>query len=113
MSGDEVRLAKNNAGVSCTNSLHAVHVTDQFGASRALAGWGSAFTKLSCELEGHPLGGGMLKLEPREASRIVFPECTRIIAQKTAADALAILRAWRHQRDRTELGEITLKARCD
>jgi hypothetical protein len=32
------------------------------------------FIKLSCELEGHPLGGGVLKLKPREASRIPFPK---------------------------------------
>jgi len=28
---------------------------------------------LSAELEGHALGGGMLKLEPSEASRLVLP----------------------------------------
>jgi hypothetical protein len=34
---------------------------------------GSPFVQLSCEIEGHPLGGGMLKLEPREASQIALP----------------------------------------
>jgi adenine-specific DNA-methyltransferase len=28
---------------------------------------------LSCKLEGHPLGGGMLKLEPREAAQVLLP----------------------------------------
>ena len=32
-----------------------------------------AYYKLSCELEGHALGGGMLKLELGEAARAILP----------------------------------------
>jgi len=35
---------------------------------------GTAFVQLSCEIAGHPLGGGMLKLELREAAQIVVPD---------------------------------------
>jgi adenine-specific DNA-methyltransferase len=31
-------------------------------------------TALSCEIEGHPLGGGMLKIEPGEAARLLLTE---------------------------------------
>jgi adenine-specific DNA-methyltransferase len=54
---------------------------------------------LSCELEGHPLGGGMLKLEPREAARIVLPpveDPPRRADADLAVEAAAALRRWRH-----------------
>ena len=34
--------------------------------------WRQPIPQLSCELEGHPLGGGMLKLEPREAGNVLL-----------------------------------------
>ena len=36
-----------------------------------VASFYSSLTRLSCEMEGHPLGGGMLKLEPTEAERLL------------------------------------------
>ena len=56
------------------------------------------FVRLSCELEGHPLGGGMLKLEPREATRILFP-APAMAAELSAAEAkeaVWTMRKWRH-----------------
>jgi hypothetical protein len=56
---------------------------------------------LSCELEGHPLGGGMLKLEPREAGRLIFP-CTETISKANTEeleDAIGSLQRWRHYAD--------------
>lgn len=97
MSGVDVKLARNDAGASCTNSLHAVQVINHAAAARAFANWGSNLTKLSCELEGHPLGGGMLKLEPREATRIVFAEGIAEPSPHVVIEALATLKAWRHQ----------------
>ena len=52
----------------------------------------------SCEIEGHPLGGGMLKLEPREANQIVLPSpgaLSRLNAT-TIKEAITIMRTWRH-----------------
>jgi adenine-specific DNA-methyltransferase len=41
---------------------------------RALAAlWQTSLTRLSVELEGHSLGGGMLKIEPTEAEQVVLP----------------------------------------
>ncbi|MCA2431024.1 SAM-dependent methyltransferase [Rhizobium leguminosarum] len=97
MSGDEVRLARNDAGAVCTNSLHGVHLGDFQKASKALSTWESDYTKLSCELEGHPLGGGMLKLEPREAGRISFIGEGLVLPHSIFAEALSVMRRWRHQ----------------
>jgi hypothetical protein len=56
------------------------------------------FTQLSCELEGHALGGGMLKVEPKEAAQIVLP--TRELFPKLVGPhidgAIATMRSWRH-----------------
>lgn len=103
MSGRNVRLARNLAGTACTNSILAVTITDHREANTALACWTSPFVQLSCELEGHPLGGGMLKLEPGEALKVVFPglkmskgDCRDILA------GVETMRAWRHIRQGAE-----------
>jgi adenine-specific DNA-methyltransferase len=98
MSGREVNLVRNVAGVTCTNSVHSVRVRDHSVAAKLLPSWGTPFVRLSCELEGHALGGGMLKLEPREAARILFPDPSVI---KTASDdmlaeAITTMQSWRH-----------------
>ena len=98
MSGRTVNLVRNAAKVSCTNSVHAVRLHDRALASKLLPSWSSPFVRLSCELEGHALGGGMLKLEPREAGRIVFPSCTQLATAKEGEleDAITLLQRWRH-----------------
>jgi hypothetical protein len=70
----------------------------RMAAGDLLAVWESAFVKLSCEIEGHPLGGGMLKLEPREASRILLPPqaAPRQMDNRFVEEAVTIMREWRH-----------------
>jgi len=60
--------------------------------------WETDFARLSCELEGHPLGGGMLKLEPREAAQIALPaaEVNGRLSEEVIKDGLRTLREWRH-----------------
>lgn len=98
MSGRSVNLVRNVAGVTCTNSVHAVRVRDRTLAKALLPAWSTPLVRLSCELEGHALGGGMLKLEPREASRILFPSAGARAAAENAAvdDAIQTLQRWRH-----------------
>ena len=57
-------------GCVCSNALHAVRIRDRRRVDDVLARWRSPYVQLSCEIEGHALGGGMLKLEPREAARL-------------------------------------------
>lgn len=96
MSGAEVKLARNDARASCTNSVHSVHIRDDVKAELAFQSWRSDFTKLSCELEGHPLGGGMLKLEPREAAGIAFSNAVDLRSNAIICEALTTIRRWRH-----------------
>jgi adenine-specific DNA-methyltransferase len=75
MSGDRPRIVVNEAGVVSSNSLHVLRSRRPDGDARAAAfSWLSSFSALSAELEGHPLGGGMLKLEPGEAERVVVAD---------------------------------------
>jgi hypothetical protein len=73
MSGRKVAFVRNAARCACTNSLHTVRLKDRNLLPKLLAAQGSPLFQLSCEIEGHPLGGGMLKLEPREAGRVLVP----------------------------------------
>lgn len=96
MSGREVGLVRNDAGCTCTNSVHSVRMKSRRGMSHVLRSWDAPFTRLSCEVEGHPLGGGMLKLEPREATAIVLPDAAAetAISASVVEDAIAVMHAW-------------------
>lgn len=101
MIGRSASLVENKAGVSCTNSVHAVRIRDAELAAKLLPKWNQPLVRLSCELEGHALGGGMLKLEPREAANILFPAQQARTADDTLMleDAVTTLRRWRHYAD--------------
>ncbi|WP_413711845.1 Eco57I restriction-modification methylase domain-containing protein [Rhizobium sp. Rhizsp82] len=94
MSGVTPNLVRNDAQCSCTNSVHAVRFKSK-NAVRFMDRWNSDAVQLSAELEGHPLGGGMLKLEPREAARLILPNKSN--AQCAVLEAATLeLRSWRH-----------------
>lgn len=101
MSGRKVNLVRNAAGVTCTNSVHSIRIRDKKLAQKLLPNWSSPFVRLSCELEGHALGGGMLKLEPREAGRIAFPYSTELssLEDDDIEDGIRTLQRWRHYAD--------------
>jgi hypothetical protein len=71
MSGGLPRLVLNPKKLVAPNTLHLVQFAYGIRGTSVVAGWHSSLTRLSCEMEGHPLGGGMLKLEPTEASRLL------------------------------------------
>jgi len=97
MSGIEPGLVRNDAGCTCTNSVHAVRLRTK-EAARFLTSWGTPLVHLSCEIEGHPLGGGMLKLEPREAKQIMLPTPATLRRAHTDVlqEAISTMRKWRH-----------------
>lgn len=75
MSGKIPRFVTNEAEVVAPNNLHVVRLRNDAPCTvgAIAAAWPSALTRLSVELEGHAMGGGMLKLEPREAERVALP----------------------------------------
>ena len=76
MNADTPRLCANPAGLYHLNSVHGLYLDDavrDLGAALLpLAALNSA-TALGAELVGRSYGGGMLKLEPREAARLPVP----------------------------------------
>lgn len=98
MSGNGVALVANHAKCVCTNSVHAVRLKNGTSVERLQRGWTTSLARLSCELEGHPLGGGLLKLEPREAANLVLPnDRTRTTPEsELLEEGIAIMKRWRH-----------------
>ena len=75
MSGDWPRLVANDARVVAPNTLHILRLRGNSGVTSGMLPvlWQTSLTRLSVEIEGHALGGGMLKLEPTEAERVLVP----------------------------------------
>lgn len=75
MSGAFPRMVLNEVNVVATNSVHIVRLHEQSAvtARELCVRWLSTATQLSAEIEGHALGGGMLKLEPTEAENVLVP----------------------------------------
>jgi adenine-specific DNA methylase len=98
MSGRAVGLVRNSAHCTCTNSVHSVRLHDRTEIPALCSLWDTPFVQLSCEIEGHPLGGGMLKLEPREAAQIVLPAPTLLehLPGLALEDAVNRMQTWRH-----------------
>lgn len=70
------RLVVNEAALPCTNTIHTVcwkRKVSRSEAKRIALALMTSLSQLSAELEGRSYGGGVLKLEPSEASRLVVP----------------------------------------
>lgn len=98
MSGRQPSFVRNDAKCTCTNSVHSVRLKPDASSRANLSSWGSSYVQLSCEIEGHPLGGGLLKLEPREATEIVLPspKALKHLRTDVLVGAIDTMRRWRH-----------------
>ena len=98
MSGEQPLLVSNAANLVAPNTMHTLRFMRDADPLASAVAWRSSLTRLSCELEGHALGGGLFKLEPSEAENVLVVHtrrsCVRsIISQvqalaSTSADAI-------------------------
>jgi adenine-specific DNA-methyltransferase len=73
MSSEAPRLVSNDAGALSTNTVHGLRLHNGTDPRGLAASFYSSLTMLSAELVGRSYGGGVLKLEPTEAERLVVP----------------------------------------
>ncbi len=78
MSGKRAKLVSNTADVVAPNTLLIVRLKEnaEVSMNELAVSWITSLTLLSTEIEGHSMGGGMLKLEPGEAQKtfIAIPD---------------------------------------
>ncbi len=104
MSGQTPRLVGNRPELVAPNTLHLVRFEKGERAEPFIGGWYSSLTKLSCELEGHPMGGGMLKLEPTEAGKVLVALPDRRDLPRLLSGLDALIRA-KNEEPATDLAD--------
>jgi adenine-specific DNA methylase len=76
------RLVRNEAGALSTNTIHNVTVGRGVSAAALAVAFYNSLTLLSAELVGRSYGGGILKLEPTEAERLLIPPFDRALSRR-------------------------------
>jgi hypothetical protein len=71
MSGEQPLLIANTANLVAPNTVHVLRFARGNEPTHYAASWRGSLTRLSCELEGHALGGGLFKMEPSEAENVL------------------------------------------
>lgn len=92
MNADTPRLCANRARTHHLNSVHGLYLRSgmrRIGADLLPLAALNSMTLLGAETVGRAYGGGMLKLEPREADRLPVPSKKSL---STASEALSALR---------------------
>lgn len=103
MNADTPRLTTNSARVRHLNSVHGVYLKQDYrrlGQELLPLASLNTVTLLGAELVGRAYGGGMLKLEPREADRLPVPAhgLVQQLAPELRRRRPAVLRALRRGR---------------
>ncbi len=91
MNADTARLCANDAGVHHLNSVHGVYLRTAFRtAGRRLLPLAAlnSVTLLGAEVVGRAYGGGILKLEPKEADRWPMPSPELVLARAAPLEEL-------------------------
>lgn len=91
MNADTPRLVGNQARVHHLNSVHGVYLRDghrRLGASLLPVAALNSLTLLGAETVGRAYGGGMLKLEPREADHLPVPSPEAVTAARDGLRAV-------------------------
>lgn len=94
MNHDTPRLVQNEARVRHLNSIHGITLQPDLkslGERLLPVSCLNSMTLLGAELVGRPYGGGMLKLEPREASQLPVPSPALVRALSDELESISPL----------------------
>ncbi len=85
------RMVANPDGLLFSNSVHGIYLREDYSTLKEVLPLASlsSMTLLSAELVGRAYGGGLLKLEPREAARLAVPTPKLLEAARKALLELA------------------------
>lgn len=111
MAGNSPKLVLNQSKCVAPNTLHLVRFKKDQTPSLFVAGWYSSLSRLSCEIEGHPLGGGMLKLEPSEAERVLIAQPLKRDCPRLFMEINHLLRLRQFERVRDLVDQKILRKR--
>lgn len=112
MAGTCPRLVLNEAGIPCTNAIHALTWQKSVSKKEELTivvSFLSTLTQLSAELEGRSYGGGVLKLEPSEAGRLVIPAVSLAGVQRLFSDLHLLCLQGEYDKATEAVDELLLK----
>jgi adenine-specific DNA methylase len=76
---DAPRIVSNRTGATCTDTIHRVRTRPGVKADQLAAASVNSMTAAFSEIHGRSYGGGVLELEPREATEIPFPELNGVL----------------------------------
>ena len=90
MSHEGPRLVTNGGGVQALNSVHGLVLTHHRRLGKDLLPLAAlnSITSLGAEIVGRSYGGGVLKLEPREASMLPIPTAALVAAHESELRAV-------------------------
>jgi len=111
MTGDVVRLVSNQTRAVAPNTLHVVRMREGANVSMSLLAASSctSLSELSAEIEGHSLGGGMLKLEPKEAERMLVAVGKADACEDLVSELNQLLRSGKENDARSLADDVILR----
>jgi len=114
MCGDHPRIVLNRAEAACTNSLHQIiwsSASSRSGSRWIALGMLTSLSRLSAELCGRSYGGGLLKLEPGDATHLVLPAFPGGERCDAFEETEQLLRAGRREEARSLADSVLLRHR--
>ena len=102
------QITLNATGASVSNSIYALSWKVKYAGRKVALGMLSTIAQLSAELEGRILAGGLLKLEPSDAKRLLIPIVPGLVSKVGFANISKLLAQGKSERARQLIDEAAM-----